>query len=110
MPDAPLRDAAGRPLFLTDAFDGAGCAGFTLLAFGATPPDWPHSRSAAFDVDRTSATGGCATPRACAPGAMPRKPGTAYLLRPDGYVAARFGAPIADADRSRAEPAPSGAA
>ena len=81
MPDAPLAAQRRRYQFLTEAFIEAGTR-FTLLEFsnGAAidPPDGvgviriddcrPDLAGARYDAE----------------------PGTAYLLRPDGYVAARF--------------------
>jgi 3-(3-hydroxy-phenyl)propionate hydroxylase len=85
MPDAPITAPAGEPAYLTDAFIKCGTR-FTLLEFinGAMvdPPDGvgvirigdgSFSDSAGLTAARYDA-----------------EPGTAYLLRPDGYVAARF--------------------
>ena len=85
MPDAPMAARAGEGGFLTEAFIKAGTR-FTLLEF---------SNGAAVDVpdevarirvggDGLSDSEGLAAQRYDA------EPGTAYLLRPDGYVAARF--------------------
>ncbi|NVN88333.1 MAG: FAD-dependent oxidoreductase [Rhodopseudomonas sp.] len=86
MLDAPLTSVGGEPLFLTDAFKAAG-GGFVLLesANGAatTLPQGVHSIRI-----------GPAAALRDAAGLFARRydasPGSAYLLRPDGYVAARF--------------------
>ena len=86
MPDAPLVRGNGEPVYLTEAFASAG-GGFVLLesANGEAlePPagigririgaDAPLRDSAGLFAARYDAT-----------------PGSSYLLRPDGYVAARF--------------------
>src|SRR4030088_2799504 len=86
MVDAPLTTAAGDAIYLTDAFKSAG-GGFVMLqnpngaapdlppgigqiSIGATAPLIDHAGLFAKRYDAT--------------------PGSAYLLRPDGYVAARF--------------------
>jgi 3-(3-hydroxy-phenyl)propionate hydroxylase len=85
MLDAPINGASGEAGYLTDSFLECG-RGFTLIEFanGGT-------------VDRTKGVGvirlgdGGLTDRAGLVAARyDAKPGTAYLLRPDGYVAARF--------------------
>ena len=86
MPDAPVAGAGGEPMFLTEAFIGAGTR-FTLLEFGngaaaEVPKGW--ARSAIGGEGGLADSAGLAAPRYDA------EPGTAYLLRPDGYVAARF--------------------
>jgi 3-(3-hydroxy-phenyl)propionate hydroxylase len=83
MPDAPV---AGDGLaFLTDAFIRSG-AGFTLLQFAdgvaIDPPE---------NVGTIRLGGkGLSDPDCLAGIRYDAEPGTAYLLRPDGYVAARF--------------------
>jgi 3-(3-hydroxy-phenyl)propionate hydroxylase len=96
MPDAPLDAHPGGPGFLTEAFIERGTR-FTLLAFtnGATvdPPDGVGAiRIGVSDGDLVATR-------------YDAEPGTAYLLRPDGYVAARFRHPtraILDAALARA--------
>ncbi|MBI5133062.1 MAG: FAD-dependent oxidoreductase [Rhodopseudomonas palustris] len=91
--DAPLTAADGAPMFLTDAFKSAGC-NFVLLesANGAAAPLPPGVQSIRI---------GDAAPLRDADGVFARRydtaPGSAYLLRPDGYVAARFRHPTAAA-------------
>jgi 3-(3-hydroxy-phenyl)propionate hydroxylase len=86
MPDAPLQRANGEAVYLTEAFQSAG-RGFVLVerANGAAleaPAGVGHLR-----------IGGEAPLRDPAGSLAARydaTPGSAYLLRPDGYVAARF--------------------
>jgi len=82
MPDAPL---GGEAAYLTEAFIKAGTR-FTLLAFSngvavEVPDDVGVIR---IGKDGFSDAAGLAMARYDA------EPGTAYLLRPDGYIAARF--------------------
>jgi 3-(3-hydroxy-phenyl)propionate hydroxylase len=93
MQDVPLAARSGDATFLTDAFIGAGKR-FTLLAFanGAAiePPD-------DVGVIRVGGVDGFADPAGLAAARYDAEPGTAYLLRPDGYVAARFRRPTRSA-------------
>jgi 3-(3-hydroxy-phenyl)propionate hydroxylase len=86
MPDAPVVAPAGEPAFLTDAFIKRGTR-FTLLEFsnGAAvdPPD-------GVGAIRIGGEGGFSDSAGLAAARYDAEPGTAYLLRPDGYVAARF--------------------
>ena len=83
MPDAPV---AGEATFLTEAFVKAGTR-FTLLAFSnGADIDVPED----VGVIRIGGSGELADPQGFAARRYDAEPGTAYLLRPDGYVAARF--------------------
>jgi 3-(3-hydroxy-phenyl)propionate hydroxylase len=85
MPDAPLTGRDGNRTFLTEAFVKAGKR-FALLEFanGAATgvPD-------GVGVIRIG-SGGFGDPSGLLGTRYDAAPGTAYLLRPDGYVAARF--------------------
>jgi 3-(3-hydroxy-phenyl)propionate hydroxylase len=93
MLDAPIAAAAGEPMYLTDAFVRSGTR-FTLLEFsnGATadPP-------LGVGMIRIGGEGGFLDSAGLAAGRYDAQPGTAYLLRPDGYVAARFRHPTSAA-------------
>jgi 3-(3-hydroxy-phenyl)propionate hydroxylase len=86
MPDAPIAGGAGDPAFLTEAFIDAGTR-FTLIAFanGAAvdPPE-------GVGIIRIGGCDGALDSESLAEARYDAEPGTAYLLRPDGYVAARF--------------------
>ena len=86
MADAPVAGPGGEPMFLTDAFIGAGTR-FTLLTFSnGAAPELPEGTGAV----RIGGEGGLADSAGLAAARYDAEPGTAYLLRPDGYVAARF--------------------
>ena len=97
MPDAPVAGAVGQPMFLTEAFIRKGTR-FTLLAFGnGKAADAPEGVGAI----RVGGEDGLSTPQGLAGKRYDAEPGTAYLLRPDGYVAARFRHPTQPASRPR---------
>jgi 3-(3-hydroxy-phenyl)propionate hydroxylase len=86
MLDAPIATPAGDLAFLTEAFIKAGTR-FTLLEFAngvaVDPPD-------GVGVIRIGGQNGFIDSARLAGARYDAEPGTAYLLRPDGYVAARF--------------------
>ena len=85
MPDAPLSGRDGNQTFLTEAFVKAGKK-FALLEFAngaatGVPED--------VGVIRIGGDG-FGDPSGLLGARYDAEPGTGYLLRPDGYVAARF--------------------
>ncbi|MEA2910435.1 MAG: 3-(3-hydroxy-phenyl)propionate hydroxylase [Bradyrhizobium sp.] len=93
MPDAPIVARGGELGFLTEVFIKAGTR-FTLLEFANgvavdVPDDVGMVRIGGSDgfIDSTGLAGA----------RYDAEPGTAYLLRPDGYVAARFRQPTRSA-------------
>jgi 3-(3-hydroxy-phenyl)propionate hydroxylase len=93
MPDAPIAAHAGDSMFLTDAFVKAETQ-FTLLAFcNGAVSDAPEG----VGVIRIGGHDGFSDPEGLAATRYDAEPGTAYLLRPDGYVAARFRHPTRSA-------------
>jgi 3-(3-hydroxy-phenyl)propionate hydroxylase len=85
MADAPMAEH-GAPMFLTEAFIGQGTR-FTLLEFGnGAITDAPAGVSAI----RVGGEGGLVDSDGLAVARYDAELGAAYLLRPDGYVAARF--------------------
>jgi 3-(3-hydroxy-phenyl)propionate hydroxylase len=89
MPDAPIAARSGNPAYLTDAFIKAGTR-FTLLAFAnGAAIDAPEG----LGVIRIGGQEGLSDCEGLVRSRYDAEPGTAYLLRPDGYVAARFRQP-----------------
>jgi 3-(3-hydroxy-phenyl)propionate hydroxylase len=101
MPDAPVAGRNGNPVFLTEAFISQGTR-FTLLGFGnGAAADTPDG----VGTIRIGGDGGLVDTAGLAGKRYDAEPGTAYLLRPDGYVAARFRhptRPLLDAALARA--------
>jgi 3-(3-hydroxy-phenyl)propionate hydroxylase len=86
MTDAPVAARDGGVQFLTDAFIKAR-TGFTLLEFAnGGPVDRPDS----VGVIRIGGVDGLSDSVGLVGARYDVAPGTAYLLRPDGYIAARF--------------------
>ena len=93
--DAPVRDARGNPSWLLDHLGGdfvlvsfgdratipAGVRGLTVLPAGVDPRD----------------DGSIEDSQGLAASRYDAKPGTAYLIRPDQHVAARFREPTCEA-------------
>jgi 3-(3-hydroxy-phenyl)propionate hydroxylase len=86
MPDAPVTDRDGRAMFLTDAFVAQG-ERFTLLSFAnGSVADATED----VGVIQIGGESGLIDAEGLAHRRYDAGPGTSYLLRPDGYVAARF--------------------
>jgi 3-(3-hydroxy-phenyl)propionate hydroxylase len=93
MPDAPMADRSGAAKFLTDAFV-ENSARFTLLEFGnGAAAEAPEG----VGTIRIGGENGLVDAEGLAASRYDAEPGTAYLLRPDGYVAARFRHPTRSA-------------
>ncbi|MEZ5819276.1 MAG: FAD-dependent oxidoreductase [Xanthobacteraceae bacterium] len=101
MPDAPVADHTGNPMFLTEAFIRKGMH-FTLLTFGnGKDVDAPEG----VGTIRVGGENGMIDAAGLAGTRYDAEPGATYLLRPDGYVAARFRQPsraVIDAALARA--------
>jgi 3-(3-hydroxy-phenyl)propionate hydroxylase len=101
MPDAPISARSQDITFLTDSFIKAGKR-FTLLAFcNGVAVEAPED----VGVVRIGGKDGLLDTAGLIGARYDAEPGTAYLLRPDGYVAARFRHPtraVIDAALARA--------
>jgi 3-(3-hydroxy-phenyl)propionate hydroxylase len=86
MVDAPIANSASETSYLTDAFVKAGRR-FTLVEFANGAVVDSLEDIGVIGVD----------PKGLLAARYDAKPGTAYLLRPDGYVAARFRHPTRSA-------------
>lgn len=89
--DAPL-ERAGRPTWLLRELG----ADFTLIVFGPAP-EWAAGMEG---LKVLSIGSGLADPRGLAAQRLDAQPGTAYLVRPDQHVCARWRAPSAPAVRA----------
>jgi len=86
MIDAPIAARDGGSMFLTETFIAAGTR-FTLLEFAnGAAADAPPEVA----VVRIGGNDGFGDPSGVLAERYDASPGAAYLLRPDGYVAARF--------------------
>jgi 3-(3-hydroxy-phenyl)propionate hydroxylase len=93
MPDAPIAANDGGVQFLTDAFINAGTR-FTILEFSnGGMLDAPDG----VGVIRIGGNHGLSDAAGLAGERYDAAPGTTYLLRPDGYIAARFRHPTRSA-------------
>jgi 3-(3-hydroxy-phenyl)propionate hydroxylase len=89
MVDARIAPPESGLEYLTDAFKAFG-RGFTVLEFANGTADWP-------DGVGIIRIGGVSDSLETLQARYDAEPGTAYLFRPDGYVAARFRHPTREA-------------
>ena len=93
MLDAPVSTRVGEAGYLTDAFRNGG-TDFTVLSFSnGAPVETPDG----VREIRIGGKGGLVDSSGLVAKRYDAEPGAAYLLRPDGYVAARFRLPTRDA-------------
>jgi 3-(3-hydroxy-phenyl)propionate hydroxylase len=93
MCDAPIAALSGETLYLTEAFIREGTQ-FTLLGFGnGADVEAPEGVKAI----RIGGEDGFVDHEGLAAARYDAEPGTCYLMRPDGYVAARFRRPTRSA-------------
>lgn len=86
MPDSPITSPSGEATYLTDVFIKAGTR-FTLLEFcNGAATEVPEG----VGVISIGGEDGWSDPAGLGRQRYDAEAGTAYLLRPDGYVAARF--------------------
>ena len=88
LPDAPLLDRAGKPVWLLDAIGGE--AGVLCSGSGAAPPPLPALKRLVIGEDLLDRDGHFARRYDATPGAS-------YLVRPDQHLAARWRAFDAEA-------------
>lgn len=93
MLDAPVATRTGEQAYLTDAFRKGG-TDFTLLSFSNGAAN--NTPDGVKDI-RIGGEGGLADSQGLVAKRYDAEPGSAYLLRPDGYVAARFRHPTREA-------------
>ena len=86
MPDAPVAGPGGEPMFLTEAFIARECGSRCWRLAMVRRTEVPEGRGR----DPHGGDGGFVDAAGLAAARYDAEPGTAYLLRPDGYVAARF--------------------
>jgi 3-(3-hydroxy-phenyl)propionate hydroxylase len=86
MKDAPMKARAGGDTFLTEAVKKSG-GGFSLLAFTNGAPTGEIDGVGSVRIGNGA---DFADPSGTVAARYDATPGSTYLLRPDGYVAARF--------------------